>query len=201
MAVLLGRVQFISSGWSGGPGLSQLHFLGADGMTWGNADTAAALSAAQQFFGSMTNIYASAWKGTVQSTVQVIQADTGQITDEMTGPTQVDLKGPAGQNFGPVAVGAITSWKTSTLVGRRRLRGRTFLSPLATSAYGPDGLLTSTAQSAIQAGANALVAHSDVDLVVWHRPIPFRTGNNGSFGVVKAASVPVQGAILRSRRD
>ena len=96
-----------------------------------------------------------------------------------------------------MGVGARVEWITGVVFNGRRVRGRTFLVPLAKSRFEGPGMLTSGCVSVLQAAASALV--SATDLRIWSRP----SGAPGALGgsaLVSAAVVPDQVSWLRSRR-
>jgi hypothetical protein len=88
-------------------------------------------------------------------------------------------------------------WITDTITNRRRLRGRTFLVPIAGNAYQTNGTLYDSARTALQTAATAFVAAQSTSFVIYHRG----TGSDGSNGLVTSAFVPDMIAVLRSRRD
>lgn len=95
-------------------------------------------------------------------------------------------------------VGACASWSTGAVVGTRRLRGRTFLVPLATNAYDTDGTLVSGALTVLNAWGTAMLASGP--LFVWSRPRN-EAGDNGTSSGVQSFRVKDKVAFLSSRRD
>jgi hypothetical protein len=93
--------------------------------------------------------------------------------------------------------GARVHWNTDAIVSGRRLRGRTFIVPIATAAYDTNGTLTSTFRTALQSAANTFITSggtANVEVSVW-------SPTHGVQADVTSASVPDEAAILRSRRD
>lgn len=103
--------------------------------------------------------------------------------------------GVAGQVVADATQGLI-QWRTSTIINRRFLRGRTFVPGLAQSQL-VSGNLSGAAVAALQAAANALIASAS-DLRVWHRPGP---SGGGSSDAVSTANIWSELAVLRRRRN
>lgn len=134
----------------------------------------------------------------IASEAAIIDSDTGEAIDFL--PLDVDDTF-SGQGTGGYsgASGAVVNWRTGDVRFGRRIRGRTFLVPLAGSCYDGDGSLTTTALTDIRDFAAAMVGGDlDSELGVWSRP---RNGSGGVFATVTGYSVPDLAAVLRSRRD
>lgn len=109
------------------------------------------------------------------------------------------------------AVGGCVNWQTAGLHNSRRLRGRTFVVPLAASAFGGNGQLLAGAVTALQGLANGVTGATGAKFVVWGRPtvarnpdgtkIPGAVGSGGTSSAITAATVPSKGMVLTSRRD
>jgi len=98
--------------------------------------------------------------------------------------------------------GAKVTLITDAIVAGRRLRGRTFIVPLAGTSYADNGQVSSGARgrlvTAFEAFRDGPGAYS---LAVWSRP---KTGEGARPGVladVISVSAPIKAAVLRSRRD
>jgi hypothetical protein len=136
----------------------------------------------------------------------------GDLVDEFTGvlqgawtatsPTGIVGAGAAGSAAG---AGACVSWNTGMVVAGHRLRGRTFIVPLATDAYDATGTLASLALTMGNAFATAMNAIPS--FVVWHRPTHTGTGpsrvnnNDGAARLVASYTLKDKVAFLSSRRD
>lgn len=94
------------------------------------------------------------------------------------------------------AAGVRIDWNTGHIVAGRRLKGRTYLVPVASTTFDTVGIVTSAASTAILAAANALItATSSIKpLTIWSR-------THGIMWAVDSAAVPGKGAILTGRRD
>jgi hypothetical protein len=94
-------------------------------------------------------------------------------------------------------------WHTTTVHGRRLVRGAVYLTPFVQSAYGTtDGLAAATitkVQNAATALVTACVA-ANVIPVVYHRPAK-GTFTGGVAAQITGASCTAQPGSLRSRRS
>lgn len=94
--------------------------------------------------------------------------------------------------------GAVITWLTGQVHQGRRVRGRTFFVPLASTAFDSTGTLATTFLTNLRNAATAYVA-SAANPCIWARPDPGTT--NGAAFAVAAGSVADKVAILSSRRD
>lgn len=94
--------------------------------------------------------------------------------------------------------GACVTWRTVGVVDGKRVRGRTFLVPLGSSALQADGTPSALFMSDLNTAAAGLIAAAP-ELVVWHRPTSLEAGGGATFPVVSyMANDKV--AMLTSRR-
>ena len=103
----------------------------------------------------------------------------------------------SGGNLAAAGVGGCITWLTAGIENGHRVRGRTFIVPLATGAYDANGTLAPTAHGRLQSAALILVT---AGLVIWHRPTT-PGGLDGSEHPVVNSSVRDRVAYLSSRRD
>lgn len=141
------------------------------------------------------------------STVVVTVPAEGESYDDVTGipgggwaiGTATSHTGQATGTYSAPS-GAVITWLTGQVVGRRRLKGRTFLVPLGAIAYQSDGTLDAGVLVALRSAAAGLItASGDFLFKVWHRPTP--TSPTGVSALIQGSSVPDMAAVLRSRRD
>lgn len=200
MANLL-RVKINWTGFTGGPGYTNLHFEPASG---GSIDQALVDSAVNK-----TAFFLSAWR-TYQPLGCSTQVDTAVAEiDEVTGSIQSYHTGPSvaagtGSDTGNYAAGtgACISLYTADVRNGRRVRGRIFMVPLGQNALQNDGTLGSGALTAFRASAAQLIDSLDpARLVIWHHPAPFPSIPDGGGYRVTAYSIKDKVAQLRSRRD
>jgi hypothetical protein len=173
-------------------------FPGAPGYTVhyrGELDTLT--SHLRTFYDAVKGLFPSNVTVQVPQSGDLINSTTGGLAGTWTSAFNASVTGTAAGVYAAPA-GAVVRWLTDGIVAGRRLRGRTFLVPLAATAYQTDGSLLGTTVTNIQAAAQALVTAETANLGVWHRPVG---GAGGSWSPVVSADVPDRAAILRSRRD
>jgi hypothetical protein len=206
------RVTAEWSGFSGAPGYTVLHFVNAFGGTGGDADAtaAAALTAATRtrtFIDAIKGLLPPVVRVTVSPEVEVIESTTGALVKVFSVTAPAAVVGTSTANYS-APNGAVISWSTAGIRRKRRIRGRTFLVPLASSSYGTDGNLGAGSRTTIQTAANALIdTTGDADMVIFGRPTPADKANgipqleDGTYSIVTSGNVPSMVAVLRSRRD
>lgn len=183
----ISRVPVEWNGLTGLPGVS---------VFYAGVSTNLDVSSLVTFFNAIRGLFPPGLSWTVPAAGDTLDSVTGGILGSWTatGAASVNANGTAGPYA--AGVGCRIFWNTTTVVGRRRLRGSTFMVPLLGSTYDSNGTINAGPLSTIQTAANALVA-SGVPWQVWHRP------RNQAGGVVDAfngAIVPDRVATLRSRR-
>lgn len=185
------QIKSVINGFTGGPGYNQLYF-DASGESLGAQSAADAVKA---FWNSLSVQMPNTVSIAVQSDVNVLDDSTGDLQSVVT--VTGGTVGPGGSSAPYAAgVGACISWTCSEVHLNHRLRGRTFVVPLASAGYQSDGTLVDSVRSAIQTNAATLLGHEDFG--IWGRPV---NGANGLFGLAQAVNVRDKVAILRSRRD
>jgi hypothetical protein len=143
---------------------------------------------------------------TIPASGDKLQDEDGELAGAWSGGTQATIVGTSNQPYA-AGTGAYIRWLTGAVVDKHKLQGRTFLVPLANTAYWTDGEIVSSSLTILQNAATALAAASK--LIVWHRPRkaytspdgtshPERVGTNR---LVIAATVPNKVTSLRSRRS
>jgi hypothetical protein len=181
------RVRSVWSNFPGAPGYTDVYSR--------NTALPAMTNAVRAFFDAIKTLLPTGTNVQTLGSCETYDEATGTLTGSTssTAPAVVTCTG-AGSYAG--ATGAVVTWITSGFVSGRRVRGRTFLVPLA-SAFDANGSLQTTAQSTLQTAASGLITAMSGDLVVWHRPTQFGAG---SAHPVTSANVPDLAAVLRSRR-
>lgn len=197
----IGRLRFVSTGYGGAPGLNTFYFFPSGGSTFTATDAANARAAVEAFFTAAKPVLSNNYTVTSDGLCDRIDVSSGAIVGSVNPGTPVAVAGSGGVNYGPLASAACISWITGFQVGRRLLRGRSFISPLANPAFGGDGRLTASAVSTLSSAGNALIAAASADLAIWHRPKPLTSGNNGQASSAITLKINQNGAVLRSRRQ
>lgn len=175
------------SGLSGLPGYSV--FYGTAAMT--------DVSPIANFFGSFDQYFPSNLAWSVPSGGDEIDDATGTLLGDWAGTGAAVVTGTGGGAADHASgVGGMVQWRTAAVVGGRRLRGRTFLTHMISSAYDNGGNIDTAALTAFSTGANLVVAAGE--FVVWHRP---QGGSGGSSAVMSGSAIPDRVSWLRTRRD
>lgn len=201
---MVDRVQVGWSGFQGGPGVSTFYVT----------DGAASLTAIRSFFVACAGNLPADVRIAVPSSGDILDPISGLITGGWTGTGSAPVPGTASGGYS-AASGVLVRWETGQIRRGRRVRGRTFLVPTAANTQEDDGTLLAAAQSAIQAGASALVTSLATNLFVLQRHFPgspswtdvrgkvhsAKAVRSGEAIAVTTAVVPDKLVILRSRRD
>lgn len=189
------RVTARWQGFPGAPGYSNFYFTPLPSDT--------SVLEARQKVRAFFDAFKAFLPNTVEIVVQNEVATIDQVTGSITGfrPPTDPVPSVVGTSSTPYSgpSGAVVNWQTAGVRAGRRVRGRTFLVPLANAAYDTSGTLSSGALTAIRNGVTALTGTGfDSGLGVWARP---GNGAGGGFYEVTGGQVPDLAAVLRSRRD
>jgi hypothetical protein len=191
----LHRVRARWSGFQGSPGFSNFYF-----------DTAALpnLGALRTFFDSSKGFWAPGVSVQIENTGDTISDQDGSLQGSWS-TTSVFSVDSAGTGGYAGAAGAVVHWNTSTVVRGRRLRGRTFLVPMNSSAYDTSGTISSGLKTNLEGAAAAMVSALGSTFRIWSRPLRNPTTGaitaNGTNSAVTSSRVPDLAVSLRSRRD
>lgn len=185
------EIKAVWSGWSGGPGYSTFHGLGSiESAAEGLAD------AIDTFFSTIANLIPEGINVQLQPTWRDLDEATGALVNEFAFPAARPVHAGSGNDHFSAVNGMCVNWLTSASAGRKLRVGRTYLVPLTSFIWSPDGTPTDSVVTEVQNAAQAVVS-SAAGLAVWKRP---RNGAGGAASVVTGARVPDEGIILRSRR-
>lgn len=198
----MNRVRVVWSGWAGQPGLST--FFMADGRL--------DVTPIKTFFTSLILKVPAGITWTIPSLGDKIADSDGSLAGSWvgTGGGAVVATGSATSYSG--ASGVCVDWKTGTIVNRRRIQGRTFFVPAASTVYQGDGSILEAERAFFLASAQTLITQMGTDFLVWSRPVVPPANNPavgqpghvepraGASGPVVAAFVPDIAAVMRSRR-
>lgn len=147
---------------------------------------------------------------TIQGAGDKIEDSTGALTGAWSSGPDTTENGSATTSNYAAPAGVLVRLTTSTIVNRRRLKGRIFLVPCVNGVFDTNGTLVTGNLNTFQAAATALVSSFAGSLVIWSRPfkgrpavgtkpaLPARAGSNG---IVTGAVIPDYVTVLRSRRD
>lgn len=178
----------------GAPGWTRIKFNGA-------LDAAAAQTAANNlktFLNGIVSFIPTGITLTIQPTAEA-HTDAGILTDIVAigSPPSAATGSATGKYTG--GGGAVIHWITGAIHLGHKVRGRTFLVPLAGSAFDTNGTIDNTALLSLRGAADALVA-STPKLAVSSKKPPDGSGAVLTTVVVSAV-INDKAAIMRSRRD
>jgi hypothetical protein len=194
------RVKVRWSGFIGSPGWTNFYFDSGDGTFYDNAEAGNCADRVASFLNVIRPRFPDAVTWQIQSDVEAIAAPNGELVSVHNAGARAPIVGGAAAASYSGASGIVVTWRTNGVRNGRRVRGRTFLVPAATAAYGNDGTIGPTTLEDINAAAAQLIAApGQAKLGVWSRPSAVGA-TDGAFHVVTAASVPDMAAVLRSRR-
>lgn len=190
------RVTFVWQGWSGAPGYTNMFFDDSTGTAQ------QAVDAVRAFLVTCTTLAPAVLPTGITisgpGTVDTLEPATGTLVNSTPVTPPAVISGTASGAYS-AAAGACVSWLTSSIVNGHRVRGRTFIVPLASTAFDTSGTLASAYISNINTGIVALLAATP-DLVVWRRPVSQAAGGGGVSPVL-VGKVTDKSAVLTSRRD
>lgn len=160
------------------------------------SDVAGLPAAVQTFFTSLAPLVPTTLQWTIPRNGDTIDDGSGELTGTWSeaGADLVVNSSLAGAY--PNGVGARVVWVTSGIHRGRRVRGATFICPLASGSFQSDGTLTDANVTTIRNAATTLVAAKP--LRIFSRPQPGAA--DGASNPVISSTVPDKVSWLRSRR-
>jgi hypothetical protein len=190
-------ITYLSGGYTGSPGYTKLKFLPAASSGPTGAEVNAAAAAGRALLGAYPTFMPTGVTYACQSPAQIFN-DSGMLTGEAAiSSLPTNVIGTGGTAY-PGGVGGVVYWNTSGFNGGHKVRGRTFLVPMATNAFGNDGTLQTSLVTALQTAVNAFVASSPPPCVNTRRlGNPARV--DGTVQVI-SGTVKDRTAFLRTRR-
>lgn len=200
MANNLSRIRVAWQNWPGAPGVSTFFY----GTALGSLPTQAQVDGVRAFFFSLAGLLPSGLSITVPNSGDQINWLDGKITGSWSVPSApLAVAGTGTGNYAGNA-GAVIHWLTDDVVNGHRVRGRTFLVPLVSTAFDTAGSLSPTALNTISSAGNTLRTVADGPPAVWSRPFTDKTGakphRDGSAHPVTSVRVPDLAVSQRSRR-
>lgn len=174
------------------------------GVTGGGVSTfytegpPAALQAAIKtlFLGTVRTLLPTSVSVVIPASGETLESTTGVLTGTWSAGTAATVPGISGGNFA-AGVGARIVWNTPGITRGRRVRGSTYIVPVAVGMYGADGTLTDSNRSDLQSAAHQVIVDCGDDFCVWSRPVG---GSGGAIWTILSESVPDKVSWLRSRR-
>lgn len=192
------RVRTTIQGIQGLPGLSTVYARGT-ASTPTNADADDMLARVRAFWLALIGVLPTSIVAQVQGQVDLITETTGALGGSLSRTSPAAVTGTGG-GAGPIAAAVVLQLQTGVIINGRRLRGRSFISPVATGANSGGFVSAATISTTVAAGVAMLTGTTASKPVVWHRPNPVGAANGSAFDVSAYAVGPNFG-VLRSRRD
>lgn len=183
------RITAIWNGATGLPGYTRMKFIGD--LDSGGAAAAAARMRA--FFLTCAPLIPAAVNITFTEAAQVYDLQSN-LTGEVPFTPPATVQGTASGSFSS-PVGMVINWLTGAFSGGRKIRGRTFMVPLGSSAFAVDGSPGSGSVTTVQGAATTLLGGTPALVIQTTSP------GTSNMTTVNGASVPKRSAVLRSRRD
>lgn len=184
----INRLQCTWTGLVGGSGVTTFYM----------EDITTAVTRVSAFFEAIKYLLPSSVSVTIPNNGEIIESTTGGLLGTWSSGSQVVKVGTGANSQFSAASGACITWNTSTVVGRRFLRGRTYLVPFTALAYDNGTLLDTTLTALNTAAAN--LSTGATPFYVWHRPTT-TGGTDGRSAAITSHRVRDKVAILTSRRD
>ena len=165
------------------------------------ADASDCLARVRAALVTMQPTYGAGTSFVPQAGVDVLEDTTGALIGGLTGAIGLSVSGTAVGDQMPVQTAYLVRHTTSLVVGRRRLRGRTFLPGPTESQNDPSGRPSTASILPVNNAFNALLTGGTTASfpVVWARPTKLPAVRAGTSGAITSSSV--QPAYWGSQRD
>lgn len=105
---------------------------------------------------------------TVPNSGDVIEVESGLLQSVWTEGATMQKQGANGPNHA-AGCGAAITWVTASIINGKRVRGRTFIVPIAAQHYDSDGTINDAARSFINAATLTLLGACGEDFLIYHR--------------------------------
>lgn len=197
------RVRVRLDGWTGAPGLFT-HYFQASGSP-SAADALTVANRVRAAWATTPGIWSNTVSLTVSPVVDLIDPLDGSLAGSYAVTPPAVINGSAGASPGPSEVAAVLTWDTGSVIAGKRVRGRTFVSPLQggyTQTVGTNSSVI-TGLNAVGVAMIGVTPPLSLPLQVWSRPVPAgKPGGprNGSVATVNVSYTGSVWAVLRSRR-
>lgn len=184
------------AGFSGAPGVSTFYTLAASAT-----DPVPSIGA---FFNAIKNIFPAAVSFSFPTVGDTLEDTTGALTGSKASAGYATPISPTGSGAWAAPAGISVVWDTGSVADGRRIKGRTYLVPVAGNCLDSNGTMDNTLRTTVQTAGAGLVAALGGSLVVWHRPrkaTGTKPAHIGSSLPVLNAVVADKIVVLTSRRD
>lgn len=202
--VTMSRVRVNWNGFPGAPGINTFYF----------ADPAIALPPLHALYTSLAPRVPMDVALTIDSSGDTIDSLTGKVNGQWAAAAQPGIQGSSNMLYASPA-GVLLKWGTSAITDGRRIRGKTFLVPMAPSNFDAGGNTSFDTQTVLTGYLGTFIGAMPANMLIWQRPRLSRNAYSdgrgilhkailsriGGAGVVVTGSVGTKAAILSSRRD
>lgn len=208
------KVKLAWSGFQGAPGYSMFYFKefqDGTGINYTQAQVDGVAAAVTSFAQTVSDCLPAGVVLQTQTDIEVIESSDGKLIDIKTAGAQLAKAASQAAAAYSAPSGAVINWRTGLVHKNRRVRGRTFIVPLASICYESNGTLNQTYRGKLETAAAGLMNGTGYPpLGVWARPTRVKDANgvptgvvtpDGRWGDVSSYNVPDLAAVLRSRRD
>lgn len=195
----LNRIRVALTGFPGAPGVATFYSLNTNTVT----------ESLHTLWTSLAGYMPSNVTITVASSGDIIDSTNGNLVGTWNHAPTAPIQGTKlGVYAAPV--GLMIRWDTDVIADSHRVRGRTFVVPIAAEKFAVDGSLDNPVAGEITGAAEAYIFEQSLDFVIWHRPyagraatatLPAKAAHLGSHALVKRGTCPDKVVVLRSRRD
>lgn len=193
------RVTVTGTGWPGAPSVNQYYFNAPDHAT--NDQASFSWERVRDAWEQLKTLCPNYVSHIVQAEVEDIDEATGEIRGStITEGTGGSIGGVGTGLSLPPATAACLNLVTGEFKNGRKVRGRTFVSPISQGSSDADGTPTAACLAIVAAVSDIMVEDtgSGENYVVWSRPV---NEAGGTMHAVGSMTMPDRFAVLRSRRD
>lgn len=163
-----------------------------------NLVPSAYVTALRGYFDSIKGLFPDALFFQVDGSGDTINDATGVLNGTWSTTTPAPVQGTQTGSYAK-GVGVRVVWVTNGVTRGRRVRGTTYLVPMAGNQFDNNGTPDSGPIASIQSASNTLFAADSGSMRIWTRPST-PGGTDGASHAITAASVPDKTSWLRSRR-
>ena len=202
------RVQVISSGWSGAPGVNTFYF---NGQPPGLPTYQECYDRVQALFNSLKGVISKSVTIHVVPEIDELAESNGDVTATQVVTPAADLTGTSlTLGLAPPGLALLGQYKSAAFISGRRVQGHAFISPCGPYQLESDGTPSAEAIATVHDSMEALRVKNNATAawVVWSRPRPADSGvkknlpqRDGSMHEVTFVSCPNKWSQIRSRRD
>jgi len=180
--------------WSGtaatGGGLSVFYSTASTPTTY--------LTALRGFFFSIAGLFPTDLTLTFPGGGDVFEATTGELVGDWTSTAPAVVTGTQAGAYAK-GVGCRLVWRTAGITRGRRVRGSTFMVPIAANQYDTNGTLQGSVVSSLEGAGATLIAADSASMRIWTRPSASGASDGADHEITSAVS-PDSVSWLRSRR-